>query len=225
MRNAMRRPVRATTRRSLLAVLFLSLSLSAWAQVNDKGVVHLAIGLAAGGHATEYEQTVTFLGIPITTTTNDGAATWTVPLEVSYGLARVFSLGIYAEPGAYLDSSATESNAIIMLGIQPRFYLINQDRFAWMASLRLGATNLTIDRSEPGLETSSRYRGSHFGLSTGVAFQFSDLLGLHLHLQYLTNRMPLKEYELNGSSIDLANIEAELRTQGVTLQASVAFRF
>jgi hypothetical protein len=37
--------------------------------------------------------------------------------------------------------------------------------------------------------------------------------------------MPLKEYELNGSSIDLANIEAELRTQGVTLQASVAFRF
>ena len=220
----MRRPVQAATRRSLLAVLFLSLSLSAWSQVNDKGVVHLAIGLAAGGHATEYEQTVTFLGIP-NTTTNDGAATWTVPVEVSYGLARVFSLGIYAEPGAYLDSSATESNAIIMLGIQPRFYLINQDRFAWMASLRLGATNLTIDRSEPGLETSSRYRGSHFGLSTGVAFQFSDLLGLHLHLHYLTNRMPLKEYELNGSSIDLANIEAELRTQGVTLQASVAFRF
>ena len=75
MRNAMRRPVQAARRMSLPAVLFLSLSLSAWSQVNDKGVVHLAIGLAAGGHATEYDQTVTVLGIPITTTNNDGAAT------------------------------------------------------------------------------------------------------------------------------------------------------
>jgi len=197
----------------------------AHAQVNDKGTVHIAIGLAGGVHATEYEQTITYLGFPITTNSTDGAATWTVPMEVGYGLARVFSLGIYAEPGAYLDSSATESNGIMMLGIQPRFYLVNSDRFAWMASLRVGATHLTIDRSEADLTTSSAYRGSHLGISTGVAFQFSDLVGMHLHVLYLGNRMPLKEYAVNGNSIDLTGILAELRTQGVALQASVAFRF
>jgi hypothetical protein len=195
------------------------------AQINAPGRVHLAVGLSAAGHGTEYTVKTTILGIPIQRTTSDGAATVTFPIEVGVGVAKVASLGIFIEPGSYLDSSATESNGLASIGFQPRFYVVNKDRFAFMASLRLGASALQIDRNEPNERSQARYQGGHFGLGTGVAFHFSDLFGLQLHLNYLANEFELREYTANGTAIALDNYKAELSTRGLALQASLALRF
>jgi len=56
--------------------LFLTVA-STSAQVNDKGTFHASIGIVAGRHATEYQQTFTLLGIPLTERSTDGAATVT----------------------------------------------------------------------------------------------------------------------------------------------------
>jgi hypothetical protein len=203
----------------------LVLSAPAHAQVNDKGTIHASIGIALGAHATEYEQTFRVFGVPFTSKEKDGAATVTVPIELGVGITKGFSLGLYLEPGAYLDSSATESNAIASFGLQPRFYLVNKDRFAWVASLQLGLTSLRIDRNEPGVQSSARYAGGQFGLGTGAIFQFSDLVGLQVFLRYMGNNLPLRDYELNGQSLSLNDFDATLRTSGVLLQTSLAFRF
>jgi hypothetical protein len=215
------------TTRVLPAILGLLLWASAQAQYNDKGTFHIALGTTLAAHATEYDQTITIpvINLPVRQTSTGGAATLTVPLEVHYGFAPIFSLGLYAEPGRYVDSVATRENRIAMLGLQPRFYLVNKDRFAWMASLHLGFTRLVIDDVEALGRPKSTHGGGHFGLSTGVGFLFSESIGLQLHLRYLANNLPLREYELNGSAISLDLVDAELRARGVGLQASLNFRF
>lgn len=195
------------------------------AQMNEKGTLHLSIGLAAAGHATEYEQRIRLLGTWFTDTNNDGSASVTVPIEVAYGFSRFLALGLYVEPGAYLDSSATESNGIVLVGLQPKFYLVNKDRFALMAGLQLGTTALRIERSEPPFNSEAKYSGTHFGVTTGVGFGLGDVLSLQFHLRYLTTTLPLRTYEMNGSNVDLSGFEATLRTRGLGAQLSLGFRF
>ncbi|MBL7952321.1 MAG: outer membrane beta-barrel protein [Flavobacteriales bacterium] len=191
------------------------------AQVNEKGAVHLAAGIAVGGHATRYEQS--FLGV--VQTTNDGAATTTLPIEFGYGLGGRFSLGLLLEPGLYLDSVESESNTLTTFAIQPRFYLVNGDRFTWMASMQLGSTRLKYDVSEPGNVSSAVYRGAHFGLSSGVGFYFTDRIGLNVQLRYMATTMPLRDWSWNGTSLDPDLIDAKLSTSGLAVQASLAFKF
>ena len=205
---------------TLLAGLWV-LALGSTAQVNDRGTVHLAIGIAGGGHATRYQQTI----LGVVRTTNDGAATAAIPIEVGYGLGNRFSLGLLLEPGVYLDSTETESNALTTFAIQPRFHLINGDRFTWMISAQLGSTRLKYDVDEPGNVSRAIYRGGYFGLSSGVGFYFTDHLGLALQLRYMATSMPLREWSVNGTSLDPDLIDAELSTSGVALQASLAFKF
>ncbi|MBL7981430.1 MAG: hypothetical protein JNL52_06420 [Flavobacteriales bacterium] len=209
----------------LLTAQFLFAPISASAQMNGKGTFHLSLGVHAAGHATEYEQRLLVLGQWLSDTNDDGAASVTFPFELGFGLSKGFALGIYVEPGSYLDSSATESNAILLAGLQPRIYLVNNDRFAWMASVLLGVSALRIERSEALVSTDARYSGGNFGLSTGVAFGLGDLLALQFQLRYMTTNMPLRAYELNGASVDLSGYEATLRTRGLGAQLSLAFRF
>lgn len=211
--------------RTLLCAATLLVASALNAQYNQKGSVHLSLGIAAGAHATEYEQTINILGFPFLTRSTGGAATVTVPLEFQYGLADIFSLGLYAEGGRYIDSVDTKRNSVTMAGIQPRFYLVNRERIAWMAGLQLGTTTLRIDDPEALGSPESMHRGGHFGLNTGVGFLFGETIGLQVHLRYLVNNLPLREYELAGQDVDLSQVDANLRTSGVALQTSLHVRF
>lgn len=211
-------------RRYLLFVPLVAATTSN-AQYNQKGTVHLAIGVAGGAHGTEYETKTTILGYTVKDTETDGAATITVPIEADFGISNLFSLGVYLEPGSYLDSSATESNSVVLVGLQPRFYLINGERFALLAGLQLGAAGLKIERDEDFVESSATYAGSNFGLGVGTVFQFTDLIGLQAHLRYMGTTMKLRDYSINGDDVDLDNFDATLRTRGVALQISLGFRF
>lgn len=198
---------------------------AAMSQYNDKGTFHASIGMALGAHATEYEQTITVFNIPFVTRTTDGAATFTVPVEAHYGIAKIFSLGLSLEPGIYADSSATRRNGLFALSLQPRFYIINKDRFTWTGSLYLGTSRLRIDDTTNGVSTSAEYRGGQFGLGTSVIFAFSDMVGLQLGLRSLSTTMPLRSYEANGQSLSSDQFKAELKTRGALLQAGLCFRF
>lgn len=201
--------------------IFSFIASASMAQVNEKGTIHLSAGVAAGGHTTRYEQSV----LGFVQKSDDGAATMTFPIEASYGLGGRFSLGLLLEPGVYLDSTETESNALAVFALQPRFYLINGDRFTWMASVQLGSARLKYDVDEPGNVSRAVYRGNYFGLSSGVGFYFSDRIGLNLHVRYMATAMPLRDWSLNGTGLDPDLLDAKLSTSGVALQASLAFKF
>lgn len=205
------------------AALLLSTLLSA--QYNDKGSVHLSIGGSIGAYATEYDQTAKIPGLPpLRQISTGGAATVTYPIEVQYGIVRVFSLGLYGEFGRYVDSVETKENNIAMLGLVPRFYLVSSDHFAWMVGLHLGSTRLKIDDVDGIGSPKSKFAGSHFGASTGVGFLFGEAVGLQLQVRYLAHQLPLRELELAGSVLDPKLYDADLKARGVDVKLALHFR-
>ncbi len=217
--------------RKLLLLTAVLAAAATNAQFNDAGRFHASIGGAIGFHATKYYQkyTFNFFGNPVNvdTTTTDAAVTFTLPIELDYGVAKFMSLGLYIEPGSYVDSSATESNSVALMGIQPKFYLLNKDRIAILTSLQLGAAALHFVRDENGTvnDSDSRYLGFQWGLGAGMAVGFGDHVGLRFMTRYVNTSMPLRAAEVNGSSVDLDKYEAKLSTGGVLIQLSLCFRF
>lgn len=206
---------------------FLLLSTSLTAQYNSKGKFHLAIGGALGGHGTVLEQRFTVLGLQFDREESGGAATTTLPIELGFGLGERFSLGLLVEPGSYVTDTAkadVQTNAIAIVALQPRFYIVNKERFAWMASLQLGSAALRIKDETPNEVVDERYAGAAIGIGTGVGIGFGDKVGLEFHLRYLATRMELRAREFNDRST-MEVYKATLNTGGVVAQLSLAFRF
>lgn len=213
--------------RSLLGLALVLLSSMAYAQFNTPGRVHLSIGGALGGHGTTLEQRFTLLGLELAQQRTGGAATLTVPIELGVGIGGRFSLGLGIEPGRYVpDSSSTveQSNAISVVTLQPRFYLVNADRFAWTATLQVGAAGLRIKDETPGRTVDERYAGPAFGFGSGVAVGLGNNVALEFHLRYLATRMELQGREFNGAST-MQVYKATLSSGGVLGQLSLSFRF
>ena len=197
-------------------------ALSASAQYNQKGMVHLSIGGAIGVHATELEYTI--LGFKGTET--DGAATTSVPIRVAAGLTNRFTLGFLFEPGRYLPDSAdadVQSNRFFHFAVEPKFYLLNGQRVAWTASAQVGAMGLRMQDNTPGEKLDARWIGGAFGLGTGLNVGFGETVGVGLDVRYMSTNMELKEIEVNDVSIS-DFYDATLRTGGVVVELNLTVR-
>lgn len=217
-------------RTALLLPALLMLHGLAQCQYNTAGRFHAALGLAVGGHGTSLEETVklNILGVTVsrTSTKTGSAATTTLPLELGVGLGKAASLGLSFEVGRYVpDSNATDqTNRVAVVALQPRFFLINRDRFALSTTLQLGAALLHIVDDTPNEQVDARYSGPALGLGVGAHIPFSGHVGLDLHLRYLATRMELRAAELNGRSV-MDYYQATLTTGGVLAQLGLSFRF
>ena len=211
----------------LTAAFVFGMAHTVQAQYNQKGMLHLSIGGSVGAHTTELESKFTILGVTVTDTETDGAATTSIPFQVGYAIGNRFTLGLLVEPGRYVpDSADTEfqTNSFINVALEPRFYLVNGNRFAWHASLQLGGAGLRIQDDTPNEVVDARYSGSAFGLGSGIAFGLGDHVGIGFDLRYLSTNLELRAMEYNDSSVT-DFYAAKLRTGGVVAQLSLAFRF
>ncbi|MCB0795690.1 MAG: hypothetical protein KDB88_13225 [Flavobacteriales bacterium] len=207
------------------AVLFHSVA-SLLGQGNEAGTFHVGLGFGVGGHATQFENTLTLLGVSQTSSDDGAAITYAVPIQVQVGVARPISLGIYVEPGAYLDSSATRSNGFMIAGLGLRAYIVNKERFFWMGLLDGGLNNLVIkDRDGSNNEVRDTYLGGHFRVGTGIAFYFGDRVGLQFAARYARYNLPLRSRELNGEEFDLSVYDARLTTSGLQFDMGLALKF
>lgn len=182
-------------------------------QAHQQGTFQIGVGASFGIHATHYEQSYKyqFAGqtIEFSDENDDGAATTTFPIEVHFGLAERFSLGLYGEPGTYLDSADEHPNRIFLIGLSPRYYIVNNDNFYWYAGLDVGAGALRIsDKDETFTDT---YAGGHFRLGSGVAWFFGDLFGINLFAKYGAYNLKWRDREPDPN---VDNFEAMLKTSG-----------
>lgn len=209
---------------ALLAALSFIGSTSA--QMNDVGTFNIAAGIGLGVHGTIYQNTITLGGFTVTDEEEDGAITVTVPIDVQFGIARPVSIGLYLEPGAYLDSNATRTNALFMAGIKPRFYLVQSGDVAWTMDARIGMNFLDINDTDDSLrKLKTKYTGPHFGIGTGVGAYFGGVVGVNVGLTWIRSSFDLKEYTIDEVPQDLDTFQAELETSGVELSIQLAFRF
>lgn len=210
----------------LLSALLLALTSAAHGQFNTKGRFHGALGVSAGGHSTELDQRFKILGVSVANTETGSAGTTSVPLELGVGLGKPFSLGMGIELGRYVpDTNETnQTNAWALVALQPRFFIINKDRFAWSAMLQFGGVALRIKDDTRNAAVDERYSGTAFGIGSGLHFGLSERVGIDLQLRYLATRMELRAREFNGrSTMDFYN--ATLSTRGVIGQVALSFRF
>ena len=212
--------------RTVLFALALGLTSASQlsAQVNEKGTVHAGIGIALGIHGTRYIQTTHNVSGDLREEDRGAAVTVTVPLRVGYGFSERLSVGLLAELGSYLDSNATRSNSLTLLSIEPQSYLVNTDRFAWTLSGQLGTAHLRFNELNNNV-VKAKYSGLNYGLGTGIAFYFSDAIGMQCQMRYVATNIKLRDFQQNGANLVLDNFDANLRTGGVTLQLGLAIKF
>jgi hypothetical protein len=135
------------------------------------------------------------------------------------------SLGLYLQPGSYLDSSATRSNSFFIGGLAPRFYAINNDRFNLWVGLEAGLATLVIKDSQTnaqGDEDDVQYTfsGGHFRLATGINKYFGKTFGLQAALKYASYKLPLRDLEPDVNFFD-----SRLKVSGVELYIGAVFKF
>ena len=211
----------------LLLVAFFAVQSDTSAQVNNKGTIHVAVGAGIGGFGTTFEQTFNVFGANIVSKTRDAAISVTVPIEVQLGIGSNFSLGVYVEPGAYLDSNATRSNGLFAGGLKPEFYLAQKDRFALYVNGKLGFSRLSLDDTdENDALVSFKYSGIQFGLGGGIGLYFTDHIGLKLGLSWLSTHFGLKEFSIQDQEAVIVNDpRPKLTANGAQLNAQLAFKF
>ncbi|MCB0792773.1 MAG: hypothetical protein H6595_10580 [Flavobacteriales bacterium] len=214
-------------RRSGLMLVGLLWSVVTSAQVNKAGTVHLGLSGSLGLHATTYveKQYLGILGLVQESTTHDGAVSWTFPIDLQVGVAKVLSAGLYLEPGVYLDSSAAKSNAIFIAGLAPRFYLVNTDHFAWTLLLGGGIGTLQIEERYSGGNARTIYlSGGQLRIGTGVLVIFGRHVGLQAGLKYAYYDLPLRKSEYNGQEESLSNYDGHLTASGFHVDLGLAVR-
>lgn len=153
------------------------------------------------------------------------ASTVTWPVEVGVGVSSLMSLGLYGEFGRFRDTSAFTANRFSVIGVQPRFHVVNEDWFVWMVSARVGWSQLQVDRQVAQVIIQERYQGLQASLGTGVAFYVIDEVGLQVHCHLQSNRMALRELSVDGLIQKIDTSSDVQRLWGAAVQATLAFRF
>lgn len=207
-----------------LPLAFMLATVPAIGQEMVKGRVHLGVGMDLGAHATQYQQTVRLLGIPFGADNSGSAATVLFPIRVQYGLTRHWSSGLYFSAGSYIDSSATRTNGIALIGLCQDFHIVEGERFSWTASVSFGGTRLVIEDKDALGAFQSRFGGPHVGVGTGVRLFFTRNVGLRMDLGYFGSALTLNEHQRNGRAVDPNLFDASLNTSGITLHAGLALR-
>ncbi len=212
--------------RMSVALATMALWASASAQVNAKGTLQFGLGLSFGAHATHFSNELSYLGLSIKNSDSDGAVTLTVPVDVQYGLSDRFSLGIYIEPGSYMDSAGTHPNKLFLLGLSPRYYAVNKDRIALYCNADMGLGQLRISDLKNGINRfTDHYTGAHLRLGTGFQFYIGSVIGLHVGLKYAANKFKWRNRDPRDPLLDLVDYSATLKTSGVQFEIGLQAKF
>ncbi|MBL7963216.1 MAG: hypothetical protein JNM31_05140 [Flavobacteriales bacterium] len=205
--------------RYLLTVLLsLATVLPILAQSNSFGSLQFGLGASFGLYNTEFNES--YPPTNYARTNRDNAVAVSFPLEVHLGLVPFMSLGLYLQPGSYLDTSATRSNSMFIGGLSPRFYIVNGDRFNWFAGLEAGLANLVIkERPFAGGTYQYTFGGGHFRIASGFNLYFGKVVGMQMQMKYAVYNMPLWDLEPNFS-----DYTARLKVDGLEAQLGLVFK-
>lgn len=210
----------------LLAAAVFALVAPMDAQVVSKGTVQIGLGLNAGGFATQYDSEISILGFTKKDSHRDGALSMTFPLEVQYNITDRFGLGLYLEPGSYIDSAGTHPNKLFLLGLSPRFYVVNGDHFTLDLHADLGLANLQIRDVQNGKERfTDHFDGRHFRAGVRGQYYFGQAFGLHADLRLAGANFNWSKREPRDPLIDAVNYKATLKVTGVQFELGAQVRF
>lgn len=211
----------------LLLLSLLSTAINASAQVNAKGTFQAGLAASFGGHSTEFSNSFTVPVIGrVSNSSSDGAATVSYPIDLQVGLSDRFSLGLCLEPGQYIDSAGTHPNSFFILSIEPRYYVVNKERFGVHVNADFGLSALRISEVQSGTKKfDDTYSGGHFRLGAQMQYYFGGTFGLNFGVKYAAHNMKWKDRDPEDNNLSSLDYEATLKTSGVQFQLGAQVKF
>lgn len=211
----------------LVLIAALSLASSGYGQVNGKGTFQLGLGASLGIFNTDFEYSAVYPIIGrVSKSSEDGAATVSVPLDLQVGLSDRFSLGLCLEPGQYIDSADTHPNGFFIFSVEPRFYVVNGEHFAVHINADLGLSALRIRSGEgTSAEFDDSYAGGHFRFGAQAQYYFGKTFGLNFGLKFASHSMKWKDRDPENAALESIDYEATLKTGGLQLQLGAQVKF
>ncbi len=201
-------------------------------QSNEFGTIGVHAGAGIGVYATLAD--FKYDGVQIDKDTS-AAAAYTFPIEVQFGLHRLFSIGAYAKFGRYIDEDPndenveTEQNSVSSFGITPKFYMVNKDRFNLYLGCNIGATALNQEKTtNSGSFTARekwRWNATNVMPHLGFNAYFGETAGLFFDVGYDAHNFKLSEYTFNDDPADLSRFDYQFDAKGVYLNLGVALKF
>jgi hypothetical protein len=177
---------------------------------NAKGVIQIGLGWGAtlgGAHDV--------LTTPLTSTTDAGIGlTSNLGVRVQYGLAKLFSVGLFArrENAVYVPTTDNTGNgngyAIgtqgFGFGIEGKVYPINKEKFALYVAPRVGFSTSKTRFYDDYSDLTGKANGLNYGLVAGFNWYWAKFIGMSVDLGYSGaslngkfNDASLKDYKFN----------------------------
>ena len=215
---------------SLMGVLVLATI--NYSQSNQFGTLNLSAGAGFGAYATNSEITATYFNGSFTYTDKDtsGAVTTYFYLSGDFGVVKFLSVGAYFQTGKYLqepEDGVVKDNGFYKLGIMPKLYLINNDKFNLYTGLGLGIQGLTTSEDDGTTKSEGKYAGTNLHIRLGMNLYFTESIGMFMHAGYDGNNMDLKELSFtNGSTTNTpSNLSGNLIAKGLEMAVGLNFKF
>lgn len=217
--------------RTLIITLTLLVSTVAYSQREKEFQIRAGYGLA--GYATFSDFAYDLGGITSRDQDTSGAAASHLNIDLRYEFSRRFAVGVDLKFGSYLydpeEDNEGKSNGYGVVGINADFNLVSRDRFRWYVGVGLNVTNLEIRERETAgpltLDNTFTYRGGGFKVNTGFIKYFGNSpFGLHFNIGSDNHQLRLEEAIQNGNSINISNIDGELKLRGLDLSLGLVVR-
>jgi hypothetical protein len=200
------------------------------AQSHTFGTFSFNFDYDIGGHAVEFEQTYDDGTNSITANKDtSGAVTSLFRFDGHFNVLRFLSVGLHMRNGSYIEdpeNTQNKGNKVSVVGLGLRGYLVNKDKVAWYAETTFGGSNLTMNKELTFIITipyQYKFRGSHFGVGTGLNWYFANNLGMNFEFGYTTQKYTMTDYTLNGEKQDLTNWDNRLTSAGVHFNLGFVF--
>ena len=215
----------------LVLISAFMLSTFNYAQSNEFGTLNLSAGAGFGAYATSSEITATYFGtFTVTDKDTSGAVTTYFYLTGDFGIVKFLSVGAYFQTGKYLqepEDGITKDNSFYKLGIMPKLYLINKDKFNLYAGLGLGIQGLATSEDNGTTKSQAKYTGTNLHARLGMNIYFTNSIGMFMHAGYDGNNMDLKElsFKSGGTTNTASNLTGNLTAKGLEMALGLNFKF
>jgi opacity protein-like surface antigen len=200
-----------------------ALALACHGQANEQGNFNFDISGGAGYYGASME--VTYGTITDRDDDLNGASAY-MNLAGEYSLLDRLSAGISYKRGVfYVDDVFEDKNTLNNIGIQGRYFLLNNDRFGIFANGSFSGSFLNQSESyENGSELSLKWSGTNLGIGAGFKWFWTDHIGMQFAYEYNAYNHKLKSVELDGVEDPLLD-EFEIKQQASGSEVKLGLTF
>lgn len=186
--------------KTILFALFLTASLSSFAQSFEKGSLVGEVGTGLGIYHTEIKDK------QVNITEKDTSGGWLFPVMVEYGVLDMVGVAGGIKYTNYIEGNDSVNSSLGVNGfdvvIRPAFHFVRSKRVDMYAGFTAGLAYLQYKANDAN-DTRATGFGPTFAGNLGVRFYFSDVIGMYIAYGFNTYHYPNFKFTSNTTTTDI----------------------